>query len=238
MPQIVGVIGQINRYPVKSFAGERLAACQMEEYGLHGDRFCAFYDKSKNGWASYFTARDIPEMLAYKARLTDEKIEVTAPDGRRFGWDADLLAEIQPYTTRTMSMSAYRAPHLEEPGLMSVDLASALLVTDASLRKLEAVWGQQLDTRRFRPSLIVTVEDDAVSEAEWIGKRLGIGGTVELQVDKYCQRCSMITIDPDTLAKDPSLLRKVNEELQLNFGVYASVRRTGQVQVGDKVALL
>lgn len=238
VPRTIGVISQINRYPVKSFAGERLDACQVEEYGLHGDRFCAFYDKSKSGWDSYFTARDVPEMLAYKARLVDGGIEVTSPDGRRFGWDADLLAEIQPYAARTMSMTAYRAPNPVDPSLMSVDIASVLLVTDASLRKLEAIWGKQLDSRRFRPSLIVTLDEDAVSEADWIGGRLAIGDEVELRAYRNCQRCSMITIDPDTLAKDPSLLRKVNEELRLNFGVYASVMKTGQVQVGDKVALL
>lgn len=237
MSRTIGTISQINRYPVKSFAGERLDACLIESYGLYGDRFCAFYDPSKSGWDSYFTARDIPGMLAYQARLVGEGVEVTSPDGRRFGWDADLLAEMQTHASAAMSMTAYREPHREEPGLMSVDIAGVLIVTDASLRKLEAIWGKPLDSRRFRPNLVVTLEDGADGEGEWTGRDLAIGGEAVLHPYRICKRCSMITTDPDTLDQDPSLLRTVAEQLQLEFGVYASVKKAGHVQVGDKVIL-
>lgn len=238
MPRNVGVLSQINRYPVKSFAGEQLSSCRIESYGLYGDRFCAFYDDSQSGFARYLTARDIPDMLAYKARLIEGAVTVTSPDGRTFSWNEDLLQEMQQYTKRPMTLSSYKAPHYENPELMSVDQASVLIVADSSLRKLEILWGNRLDARRFRPSLIVAVDDDTVDEADWIGRRLTVGDSVELQVDVHCRRCSMITIDPDSLARDPSLLRKVNEELDLNFGVYASVRTTGLVRAGDTVGLL
>lgn len=34
----VGKLHEVHRYPVKSFAGERLNEVQVEPYGLYGDR--------------------------------------------------------------------------------------------------------------------------------------------------------------------------------------------------------
>lgn len=233
----IGEINQINRYPVKSFAGESLDICNVDTYGLFGDRFCAFYDETKEGWDSFITAREIPNMLSYKAKLIEDGVSVTSPDGRAFGWDEVLLNEVQGYSKRKVSMMKYKAPNQETPDLMSVDSASVLIITDASLRKLETIWGKKLDKRRFRANLVLTLDESGLDESYWIGKRLSIG-TAELQVDTFCERCSIITIDPDTLERDTSLLKKVNDEMNLNFGVYASVNKTGQIQVGDKVSIL
>ena len=130
----VGKIAEISRYPVKSFAGERLDTCIIDTYGLYGDRFCAFYDETKEGWDSFFTARDIPKMLSYKAELVLEGVSITSPDGRTFSWNEDLLSEIQRYTKRKVSMLDYKAAHPENANLMSVDTASVLIITDVTLR--------------------------------------------------------------------------------------------------------
>ena len=49
---------------------------------------------------------------------------------------------------------------------------------------------------------------------------------------------TMITMDPDNYERNPLILKKVNEEMNLNFGVYASVIKVGEVNVGDKVYLV
>jgi uncharacterized protein YcbX len=232
----VGQISEINRYPVKSFAGESLETCRINTYGLYGDRFCAFYDETKEGWDSFITARDIPNMLAYKAKLVDKGVSVTSPDGQTFSWNEELLDEIQRYSKIKISLTSYKAPNPENPDLMSVDLASVLIITDSSLRKLEAIWGKNLDKRRFRANLIVSIDDHTCNESDWIGRRLSVGDT-ELQVESYCERCSIITINPDTLERDTSLLKEVNEQMNLCFGVYATVKKPGQIQVGQKVYL-
>jgi uncharacterized protein YcbX len=163
---------------------------------------------------------------------------VTAADGRVFGWDEELLSEIQSLTPTRVSMSPFRAPHPEpqHPQLLSVDGASILLVTDKSLKKLEELWGKSVDQRRFRGNFVVAVSEDSLGEEEWMGRRLTIGGA-ELQVDSYCDRCVMITMNPDTLERDSSLLKQVHKEFSLNFGVYASVIQTGEIRLGDKVVL-
>ncbi|QNK58546.1 MOSC domain-containing protein [Paenibacillus sp. PAMC21692] len=58
-----------------------------------------------------------------------------------------------------------------------------------------------------------------------------------MQVDSYCERCSLITIDPDTLETNKKVLQKVKDELDLHFGVYASVVKTGKIRLGDEVWL-
>lgn len=234
----IGNIIQINRYPVKSFAGESIETSRIETYGLYGDRSHAFVDDTKEGWSRYITARQIPQMLGYKAELIGEgsekkfpQVQVTSPDGRILAWNEDLLGEVQPYSRRKITRVDYNPDH---PDLLAVDTGSILIITEASLRTLEEIWGKKLDKRRFRANVVVSITDDTFGEQNWIGQRLFIG-SAELQVDSYCQRCSMITIDPDNLERDPSLLKKVNKEMGLNFGVYASVIKTGQISVGEKV---
>ncbi|RKN84073.1 MOSC domain-containing protein [Paenibacillus ginsengarvi] len=229
----------MNRYPVKSFAGESLEACSVTSYGLYGDRSFAFIDESKEGWDRYVTARQIPAMLGYKAKLTGEsaQLHVTSPDGRVWGWEEGLRDELQPHARVRLSMLHYdpdRTSIPENDGQMAVDSGSILIVTDRSLRQLEQMWGQRVDPRRFRANFVVTLTDDADGEQEWIGRRLAIG-EAELSVDMPCERCSMITIEPDSLKRDPGILRTVNEKMELNFGVYASVVKTGQVRLGDPV---
>ncbi|MGF7036127.1 uncharacterized protein YcbX [Paenibacillus mucilaginosus] len=236
MSLLVGEISEITRYPVKSFQGESLKACKVDTYGIHGDRFCAFYDETKEGWDSYITARDIPSMLAYKAQLIDKEVSVSSPDGEKFSWNEELLKEIQKYSNKKISMTNYRAPNPEDPNLMAVDLASVHVITDSSLRKLESMYGMPLDKRRFRANIIVSIYENTFNESNWIGKCLLVGDA-ELQVTTFCERCSVITIDPDSVGRDTTLLKKVNEQLDLKFGVYASVKKTGEIQVGQKVYL-
>ncbi len=233
----VGTVSEMNRYPVKSFAGERLDSCIIERYGILGDRFAAFYDEARSGWDRFVTARDIPRMLKYESRMEDGEIKVTAPDGRTFGWDETLLAEIQQYTETPISLSRVKEPHPEDSRLLSVDCESILIVTDATMRKLAKAWGGRLDNRRFRGNIVVTIEDDSMFEGDWVGRVLAIGD-VQLKVERACVRCVMITIDPETGEKDMSLLKQVTRDYNTEFGVYCSVVRTGQIRLGDQVRLI
>ncbi|WP_404822335.1 MOSC N-terminal beta barrel domain-containing protein [Paenibacillus lycopersici] len=77
----VGHISEIYRFPVKSFAGERLESCIIEHYGMRGDRVCSFYDETKTDWFKYITARNIPNMLNYQARFVDGASRLQALTG-------------------------------------------------------------------------------------------------------------------------------------------------------------
>jgi uncharacterized protein YcbX len=119
----------------------------------------------------------------------------------------------------------------------------ASLMTDGSLGRL----GHQLGTggvdgRRFR----ILIELDGGGEHEedtWIGRRIGLGGTV-LEISGPIPRCAMTTHDPDTGARDLDTLRAIREYRglrdgkDLDFGVYGEIEQAGTIRLGDQVRLL
>lgn len=233
----IGEIKHINRYPIKSFAGESLNSVRVESYGLHGDRSLAFVDSTKDGWARYITARQIPEMLSYKAELipTDQlypQVKIICPDGRVQEWNDQLLEKIQRFTDRHVTMEQIGLQSLEQ---RAVDDGSLLIITEQSLKKIEQLWGKKMDYSRFRSNFVISLYGDE-NDSDYIGRNL-IVGDAELTIKSLCERCSMITIDPVTLEKDASLLKKVHESMSLNFGLYADVASVGTVKVGDPVYL-
>ncbi len=237
----IGEILEISRFPVKSFAGERLNRVKLESYGLYGDRSHAFVDDTKDGWYRYVTARQIPEMLGYQAELDFEEshleypqVKITSPDGRILQWDEQLLKEIQLFSNKKISKERYSS-RSEQP--LATDNESILIITDRSLKKVEQIWGKTIDNRRFRANFFLSLYDDnGYKESDFIGRNFIISDT-ELYVKSLCERCSMITIDPETLERDPVLLDKVRENMNLNFGMYVDVARAGTIQVGDQVYL-
>ncbi len=238
--QLIGKLTGIARYPVKSMAGEELASVRLEAYGVYGDRIHAFIEKGIEGWDRYLTARELPKLLSYQAAyevggIGLPSVQVTAPDGTVHAWNEQFLAEIQPQTKRAITMLRCEP---DGDSLMAVDAGGLLLITDRMLRRLENLLGYPVDRRRFRANLVVALEeDDAMEDEALIGQQLVIGDAI-VEVVEVCERCMMITIDPDTLERDPAILRKVSDEMGTLFGLYASVVQPGEVRTGDNVYIV
>ena len=120
------------------------------------------------------------------------------------------------------------------------DAFSVNVLTTASLKKMEmlnpnAMW----DVRRFRPNFLIETADDVqdLVEATWAGKTLRLG-TTDIKGEIPCARCGMTTHAQDGLPKDSSVLRSIVKDADQNLGLYASVSRTGEVKIGDRVELL
>src|SRR5699024_10749535 len=97
---------------------------------------------------------------------------------------------------------------------------------------------ESLDMRRFRPNIVLTLDsENPFEEVSWIGHTLQIGN-VKIEIYKQCKRCIMIGVDPITTNIDISILRDVSKQLDANFGVYAEVKQTGSIKIGDKVYLI
>lgn len=240
--KLIGELLQIYRYPVKSFAGESLASSKVERYGLYGDRCYCFVDETKTGWDRYITARQLPQMLSYTAELEAEpglehadypSVKIKASNGQHYHWDEQLLQEIQSYSKRKISMEQH---NLGTSDKLAVDDGSILIVTTQALQKLEQLLDTTIDARRFRPNFVIALYDHHIDEQALLNKRLMIGSAL-VEVDALCQRCSMITLNPDTLERNPLILRTVNQQMGLNFGVYASVKQSGEVSVGSGIYL-
>ncbi|AMA73366.1 MULTISPECIES: MOSC domain-containing protein [Aneurinibacillus] len=237
---LIGEIKEIIRHPVKSFRGESVRKTTIQPYGLYGDRSHAFLDGTRPG--QFLTATQLPAMIGYQAEFIGQEslekfpqVKITSPSGKTYFWgDEALTKELEEKSGRSISTIQYSPDHIP---LGAIEEENVLLATDASLAKLEELWGDKVDHRRFRPNILIAMyENIPFAEDHWFGKRMMMG-EAELEIKRHCERCMMITINPDTCAFDPSLLKTVVRERNNYFGVYASVIKTGEIKVGDKIYL-
>lgn len=112
-------------------------------------------------------------------------------------------------------------------------------LTTASLHALSSHHPDgQFVPERFRPNIVIATDEASNGNVEhtWKGKIIRLG-EVELQVEIPTIRCVMTTLPQGDLPKDPKILRTVVQQSGRHLGVYASVRRPGEVRVGDPVEL-
>lgn len=69
-----------------------------------------------------------------------------------------------------------------------------MLVNEASRKRVSEEVGRELEMERFRPNLVIGGGVKAFEENEW--RRLEIGGRVEFEIVKDCERCRVVTVDP------------------------------------------
>ncbi len=216
---------EIWRFPVKSMAGERLDECMVTEAGLEGDRRWAFIDQSPNRAGKWFNIKQHAPLMNYHARLVDGALDLRAPDGSSIALDDGLL--------RTFEREASRPLQLRELPGRNFDAAHVHVVNMASVEAFALEAGTPIDHRRFRANLYV---DGMQPEEElgWLGSRISAGDAV-LEVVDRCERCKVITMDPDTTEATPELLRLLVERHDERFGMYCRVVSAGRVAVGDFV---
>jgi uncharacterized protein YcbX len=106
---IMGTVGEIWRYPVKSMGGERLDACAVGPAGLLGDRGWAVRDDVAGEIRG---ARHLPTLLRCSARYRKPPtegclphVDITVPDGVRIGSDApEVHARLSALLGRAVSL--------------------------------------------------------------------------------------------------------------------------------------
>jgi uncharacterized protein YcbX len=222
---MVGTVAEIWRYPVKSMAGERLDSCSIALTGLEADRRWALVDGTANRAGKLFTATEDKQLMTYHARLRGDDVEVVTPEGDARHLDGALVAAVAQASGRQLTLRDHAGANFDDSPVLVVNLASVAAFGLAA--------GTTVDHRRFRANLYIEgLEPD--EEARWIGRRLRVGA-VELEVVKRCERCVVITHDPDTTVTSPALLRVLTQTSEANMGVYCRVVRPGVVAVGDLI---
>lgn len=208
-------VSAIWRYPVKSMAGERLDSISIDANGFVGDRVVQVYDRH----GRIVTARRFPRLLRLKATL---------------GSDGEPRVDGFPWNSRE---AAERVSAAVEPGVRlrrfdgpeRFDVLPLLVCTDSALR----MFGR--DVRRLRPNLLVDgVEEGA--ERAWSGATLGLPDA-EIRLADLRARCVMTTYDPDTVQRDPGVLRDIVRRFDGRLCLNAHVVRAGCVTVGDRVEI-
>ncbi|XP_048212552.1 mitochondrial amidoxime reducing component 2-like [Perognathus longimembris pacificus] len=184
-------------------------------------------------------------------------------DCRLFGIDVqgrDCGDEIAQWFTKFLKTEAYRLVQFETnlKGRVSTkilpteekyqvaypDGSPVHILSDASLADLNTRLEKKAKMEHFRPNIVVT-GCAAFEEDTW--EELVIGD-VELKKVLCCSRCVMTTVDPDTgiidwkepleTLKSYRLCDPSERHLYKSsplFGVYYSVAKVGNLQVGDPV---
>ena len=209
-------LAEIWRYPVKSMAGERLERASAGPLGLHGDRVVQVYD----GRGRLVTARTYPRLLGLHATLAADGEPLV--DGRP--WAA------RDVRTRVEAIVGAGARLVRNESEARFDILPLLVATDGAI----AAFGR--DGRRLRPNLIIG-DVAGLTEREWEGRVLQIGPVLVALADLR-GRCVMTTVDPDTLAQDPRVLKDIVRRFDGRLALNAVVMQGGELRAGAPVALL
>ena len=203
------------RYPVKTLAGEPLSLADLTQHGIAGDRIVHV-----RGPEGIRTSRRYHRLLGLTGTLS--------PAG-------DALVNGMPWrdheVLKLIRKAAGEDAWLEESDVDErFDVLPLLVATDGAVKE----FGR--DVRRLRPNIVVggTV---GMEETTWPESELRIGD-VEIYLDSLRPRCPMTTVDPDTLERDPEVLRDIGRRFGGRLALNADVIHPGTIRVGDAVTRL
>ncbi len=233
---IVGKIDSLWRYPVKSMRGEELDEAFASFSGIYGDRLFAFESSASPKGFPYLTAREQQRLLQYRPHFRHpdkaaRPINLTEAEsmGANPVWadPSELMVDVETPDEQTLAIDD---PALIDMLRTNIDqkhqltlMRSERAMTDCrpvsifslqSARQLGEETGTPIDKRRFRANVYV----DLASAQD--------------------ARCVMITLDPDTGEKTPSILKKVAQAHEGMAGVYGAVMVEGMLHKGDSVEVL
>jgi uncharacterized protein YcbX len=232
----IGQVEALNRYPVKSMAGEALECAVLGWHGIEGDRRLSFRRIGEPVGFPWLTAGRFPELLLFQPLRADGDGDlpsrVRTPDGRELELaGAELRAELSQQFGKDVELM--RLDH----GIFD-DAVLSLIAVD-TLTAIERALDQPVDVRRFRPNVVVRGDDPRpFADDRWVGSVVSFGESEAgpaVAITLRDQRCSMINIDPDSADSDPSFMRAVVRLNDNNAGVYATVVRCGTIAVGDSI---
>lgn len=248
---VVGRVGQLWRYPVKSMQGEQVERLDLAPGGAAGDRMLAVVDPAAG---KVLSGKRWADLMMAAARLDSEGVVVTLPDGREHragdpsihialsAWldhevrlEAPPVEGVFPMEMHT-GMSDESTPIFDWPGPEGtwLDLADVHWLTTASLRAAATLHPEgQWDVRRFRPTALIDADGDDFIEDAWSAVELG---TVRTDVLMPTPRCTMPSRAQPGLARDTKIGTTLRDRHDNNLGVYASVTEAGSVTVGDTVS--
>lgn len=207
-------LGQLWRYPVKSMAGEQIQRATLTDLGVPGDRLVWV-----RGPEGVRTARRQYQLLGLRGTLSPEG-EVLV---NGHPWDSPVAAEL-------VRAAAGEDAWLERaPTGYQFDILPLLVATDGAV----AAFGR--DIRRLRPNLLITGVN-GMDETTWEGAELNIGDAI-IELDSLRGRCPMTTVDPDTITRDPAVLKDIGRRFGGRLALNAAVGRGGEIVVGNPVTL-
>ena len=210
------------RYPVKTLAGELLTAANVGVNGISGDRGIRVV-----GPEGVRTSRRHYRLLGLQGTLSPQGHPLI--DGHP--WESpEALALVKRAAGQDAWLEAASAQE-------RFDILPLLVATDGAV----AAFGR--DVRRLRPNIVIGGVD-GLGEREWPRAELHIGPSTSpraetvVRLDSLRSRCPMTTVDPDTLERDPEVLRDIGRRFGGRLALNADVVRAGAIAIGDGVRLV
>ncbi|MEU6236831.1 MOSC N-terminal beta barrel domain-containing protein [Kitasatospora sp. NPDC047058] len=237
MAEIIGVVEQLWRYPVKSTGGERLDSVEVDGRGLAGDRLYAVRDGAGKLGSGKNTRRfrRMDGLLRLSARLGHrlDGPELFDPLGRPV---ADPTAFLCAYLQRPDVALA------REDAVSHFDQLPVSVLTTATLDWVRgAVPDAVVDVRRFRPNVLLRTPPGTPPFVEdtWFGRegRSGARSGARLAFVRASERCAMTTAAQPGLPHAPGILKVIVHAHDGRLDALADVARPGRLGVGDVVSL-
>jgi uncharacterized protein YcbX len=260
---LIGRVESVWRYPVKSMAGEELPEIYAGFGGVWGDRLFAFKSSATPIGFPYLTGREAHELLLYRphfrypekaakpANLTEAEeispllnpvaaapadfaLDVETPSGPVLPIDdATLLQQLNRVIGGGHTLSLLRSERA------MTDCRPISLFSLRTAQQLGEEVGFFLDKRRFRANVYLDLGTaQGFSENSLIGHKVRIGSKVIVAAVERDPRCQMITLDPETAAPNPEVLRAVARGHEGTAGIYGAVLAEGIIRAGDPVEIL
>jgi len=230
----VGRIASCWRYPVKSMAGERLAAAPVTFQGVAQDRWYAFVQAESRTPFPWLTGREHHPILRYEPLWTSDErpaLRVRTPEGAEFDIGSDeLRMELEAAAGRELFLLRHhRGSH---------DIAPISLMSQATVERIAEASGTPSEPLRYRMNFYIeTADGTPFGEDSWVGRTVRIGDAVRVAVTDRDPRCAMVTISPHGGEPMTPVLTAIAELNEANAGVYGSVLTPGEVREGDAVVL-
>jgi MOSC domain-containing protein len=202
-------------YPVKTLAGEPLSAAAVGVNGIPTDRTVRVV-----GPEGVRTSRRHHRLLGLRGTSSQQGHALI--DGHPWA-STEALALVRQAAGDDAWLEA-SAPHEQ------FDVLPLLVATDG------AVLAFGRDVRRLRPNILIGGVE-GLAERGWPGAELHIGSLI-VGLDSLRPRCPMTTVDPDTLDRDPEVLRDIGRRFGGRLALNAAVLRPGTIAVGDPVRLV
>jgi uncharacterized protein YcbX len=263
-------VSEIWIYPVKSLSGISLSTAQVQAKGLQYDRrwmlvdengvfitqrTCpqlALFDVALNESYLCVTYRPNPikRIEIPFQPVSNQLISVSVWDSHFISarsvsdgadrWFSELLEKKVFFVYMPEdSKRAVNPKYGQEGDVVSfADGYPYLLISQASLNDLNARLTDPVPMNRFRPNFVIE-GCNPFAEDSWSAIRMG---SLPFDIVKPCSRCVMVTIDQETILKNPEPLkilssyRKIGHKVM--FGQNLISRQTGNVSVGDPVEIL
>src|SRR5690348_14820376 len=156
MPEEIGHVEAIFRYPVKSMAGERLEAANLGWYGIEGDRRLALRRVDDRSGFPWLTASKLRELLLFTPRHADGAAPADLPTHVRTpeGEDLPVFGERLAADIERRHGAAVQMTHLKQ-GIFD-DASISVIATD-TVDEISLLSGVHADVRRFRPNVLVSL---------------------------------------------------------------------------------